>query len=343
MITWGLVSGAMAFVTDVYQLSIVRFALGVAEAGFFPGIIFYLTYWVPASERARIITIFMTAIPISSLLGAPVSGWILDASAGAAGFKGWQWLFLIEAAPSIMLGVLALWVLPDRPGDAKWLTAEECRALESQLSREKASREAAQTFTLLEALFHRRVLALGVVYFGIATGMYGLSFWLPQIVKSFGLSNTITGLVTALPYVAAAITMVLWGRHSDQTGERVWHIAIPAITGGAALIAGTQALGLASSMLLLTLAAAGIFTSLPLFWTLPTALLTGTAAAGGIALINAIGNIGGFIGPYLVGWLKEHEFSSAVAVSSLASFALAAALIVVALGHDRRLEPSAAN
>ena len=338
MMTWGIVSAAMAFVTSVEGLSIVRFLLGVAEAGFFPGIIFYLTYWVPATERARIVTIFMAAIPISSLVGAPLSGLVLDGFAGIWGLKGWQWLFILEAVPSILLGVAALWMLPDRPRDAPWLTADESQALESQIEREMQNRENIQKFTLAEALAHPRVLALGVVYLGIATGMYGLSFWLPQIIKAFGLGNSQTGFVTTVPYVVAAIAMVLWGRHSDATGERVWHIAIPALTGGAALIAGTQVTAIAPALGLLTIAAAGIFTSLPLFWTLPTALLTGTAAAGGIALINAIGNIGGFIGPYLVGWMKGHGFSSAVAVSSLASFAIISGLIVLALGHDDRLE-----
>ena len=341
MITWGFVSAAMAFVTDVNGLSIVRFLLGVAEAGFFPGIIYYLTYWVPAADRARIVTMFMAAIPLSSLVGAPVSGVILDTFAGVAGLKGWQWLFILEAIPSLVLGTAALWLLPDSPGDAHWLKEDEKRALERQVSMEMQARENIKTFTLAEALLNARVLALGVVYFGIATGMYGLSFWLPQIIKAFGLSNTQTGFVTAAPYVAAALAMVLWGRHSDVTGERVWHIALPAFAGGLALIAGTHVTGMIPALLLLTIAAAGIFTSLPLFWTLPTALLTGTAAAGGIALINAIGNIGGFMGPYLVGWLKERDYSSAVAVSSLASFAIAAGLIVLALGHDKRLEQAA--
>ncbi len=343
MITWGLVSAAMAFVTGPTSLSIVRFVLGIAEAGFFPGIIFYLTQWVPAADRARIITIFMAAIPISNLVGAPLSGVILDRLHGAADLKGWQWLFILEAIPSILLGVAAFWMLPDKPGNAAWLTADESRALEDQIATEMQSREGIQKFTLSEALTHPRVLALGLVYLGIATGMYGLTFWLPQIFKAFGLSNTQTGLVTAVPYVIATVFMVLWGRHSDTTGERLWHIALPAFMGGAALIAGTQVTDLLPAMALLTVAACGFFTGMPLFWTLPTALLTGTAAAGGIALINAIGSMGGFIGPYLVGWMKGHGFPSSIAVSSLASFAIAAGLVVLALGHDSRLERTALN
>ena len=340
MITWGLVSASMAFVTSITGLSVVRFMLGVAEAGFFPGIIFYLTFWVPASERARIITIFMAAVPVSNLIGAPVSGLILDAFADVGGLKGWQWLFLLESVPSIALGIAAFWVLPDRPRGARWLTMDERDALEAQISGEIKNRESIQKFTLAQALMHPRVLALSVIYFGIVTGMYGLSFWLPQIIKAFGMSNTKTGLVAAIPYLAAALAMVLWGRHSDASGERVWHIALPVFIGGAALIIGTGDVDHLLAMILLTIAAAGIFTAMPVFWTLPTALLTGTAAAGGIAMINAIGNIGGFVGPYLVGWMQGHGYTSAIAVASLASFAILAGVIVLMLGHDRRLEKS---
>lgn len=338
MITWGLISASMAFVTSVTGLSIARFLLGVAEAGFFPGIIFYLTFWVPAAERARIVTIFMAAVPVSNVIGAPLSGWILDAFANVGGLKGWQWLFLIESLPSIVLGVAAFWVLPDRPRDAPWLTETEQTALDRQIAAEMASRESIAKFSLVEALTHPRVLALSLVYFGIVTGMYGLTFWLPQIIKGFGLSNTATGLVGAFPYLVSAIVMILWGRRSDARRERVWHIALPAFAGGLALIVGTAVTSLEPAMVLMTIAAAGLFTALPVFWTLPTALLTGIAAAGGIALINAIGNIGGFLGPYLVGWLQSQGASPQIAVASLACFAILAGAGVLLLGHDSRLE-----
>ena len=337
MITWALVSACMAFVTGVTGLSIVRFLLGVAEAGFFPGIIFYLTNWVPSADRARIVSIFMAAIPISNLIGAPVSGLILDTFNGTAGLKGWQWLFILEALPSLVLGISAFWMLPDSPQQATWLTPEERSALTAHIDAEMTTREDIQTFTLKQALTNPRVLALGFVYFGIATAMYGLTFWLPQIVKAFGLSNTLTGMVTAIPYLAAAIVMFFWGRHSDATRERIWHIAIPAFVGGCALIAGTSVTTLVPAMALITIAACGVFTAMPLFWTLPTALLTGTAAAGGIALINAIGNIGGFIGPYLVGWMKGQGFDSSTAVASLASFAIVSGVLLLMLGHDKRM------
>ncbi len=343
MITWGLISACMAFVTDVWSLSIVRFLLGVAEAGFFPGIIFYLMRWVPSRERAGVISIFMAAVPISNLAGAPISGLLLDSFDGVYGLKGWQWLFILEALPSIVLGIAAFKILKDAPGDAPWLAPDECDALVQQIAAEDAARERIKTYTLREALTDRRIVTLGVTYFGIATGMYGLSFWLPQIVQGFGLSNSETGLVTAVPYVFAAAAMFAWGAHSDSTGERVWHIALPCFIGGGAMIAGTTISGNAPALLFLTIAAIGIFTALPMFWTLPTALLTGTAAAGGIALINAIGNIGGFIGPYLVGWMKARGFGSDVAVASLACFAILSGLFVLALGHDQRLDGAKAE
>lgn len=340
MVTWGLVSLAMAWVTDITSLVIVRFLLGVAEAGFFPGIIYYLTYWVPAKERAHVVSLFMVAVPVSSVLGAPLSGWILDAFQGVGGLKGWQWLFVIEAVPSIVLGVMAFFVLPDKPRDARWLRDDEKRSLEAKIEAEIRLRESLHSFTLKQAVKTPRVIALSLIYFGLVTGMYGLSFWMPQILKSFGLTNTEAGFLTAVPFLGASIFMILWGRHSDMVGERIWHIVLPAFVGGAALVACTQVSGLLPSLALLTIAAVGVFTALPLFWTLPTALLSGAAAAGGIALINSIGNVGGFAGPYLIGWIKASGFETSVAVASLASFAILAGLLVLAIGHDERLERS---
>lgn len=332
MITWSLISAAMAFASDVYSFAVLRFLLGVAEAGFFPGIIFYLTRWFPAGERAAVISMFMAAVPISIVIGAPVSGWILDAFAGVLGLKGWQWLFLIEAAPSLLLGLAALKVLKDRPEEAAWLPKAEAAALARTLDVERADAERRRAYTLREALTDPKILALGVVYFGIAGGMYGLTFWLPQIVKGFGAGNLATGAIVAAPYLIAAVSMALWGQHSDRTGERVWHIAGPCFLAGSALIIGTATTEPIIAMLALTIAAIGVFAALPTFWTLPTSMLTGAAAAGGIALINAIGNIGGFIGPYMIGWIKGQGFSAEVAVSSLAIALIVSALLVTRLG-----------
>jgi MFS family permease len=321
---------------------IVRFLLGAAEAGFFPGIILYLTYWYTSAERARTAGLFMVAIALSGVIGAPLSALILVHLDGISGLMSWQWLFIIEAAPAIILGIVTYFYLTDRPAKAQWLTEEERKALTARLDAERASREAIRKFSLGGALIHPRVLGLGLVYFGVVTGLYGLGFWLPQIVKAFGLSTSMTGWVVAIPYVFSAIIMILWTRHSDRTGERVWHVAIPAFLGGAGLIAGAYLSDPVTAMAALTLGAVGIHAALPAFWTLPTGLLTGTAAAGGIALINSLGNIGGFAGPYLVGWIRDNFKDPALATASLGGFMILSGLVTLALGHDKQMESPAA-
>jgi ACS family tartrate transporter-like MFS transporter len=308
------------------------------EAGFFPGIILYLTYWYTSAERAKMVGLFMVAIALSGVIGAPLSGFILTAFAGVSGLKSWQWLFILEAAPAIILGIVTYFYLTDKPAEAKWLKAEERRIVSDRLAMERANKEAIRTFSLTEALTHPRILALALVYFGVVTGLYGLGFWLPQIVKAFGLSTSMTGWVVAIPYVFSAIIMVPWTRHSDRTGERVRHVAIPAFLGGTGLIAGAYLNDPVLAMVALTAASIGTFAALPTFWSLPTALLTGTAAAGGIALINAIGNLGGFVGPYLVGWIRDTFKDPALATASLGGFMIAAGIITLVVGHDSRME-----
>lgn len=342
MVSWGLISALTAFVTDVYTLAVARFLLGVAEAGFFPGIIYYLTHWVPARDRAAVVSIFMAAVPISNLIGAPLSGWILDAFHGVADYKGWQWLFILEALPSILLGIGAWFILIEKPEHARWLSEDERRALTETLEREDAERAATGSLHLRDVMTDRSVLLLGLVYFGIVGGMYGLSFWVPQIVKAWGISNTLTGLVAAIPYLFAIIAMVIWGRHSDRTGERRWHIALPCLVGGLALVAGAMSATPTVAFGWLIIAAMAIFMALPTFWTLPTAMLSGTAAAAGIALINSIGNVGGFTGPYVIGWMKGLGFSSAGAVASLAAALIVSGLVVAILVRPRVREPQAA-
>lgn len=340
MITWGLISAAMAFVEGPAALAVLRFLLGVAEAGFFPGIIYYLMRWFPAGERAAVISMFMAAVPLSNVIGAPLSGVILEVFDGVSGLAGWRWLFLIEAAPSIALGVAALFVLKDHPEDAPWLSSAEQRALAATLAAERATAERIKTYTLREALTDRRIVALGVVCFGIVTGLYGLNFWLPQIIKGFGVGNVGAGLLTAVPYVAASVTMAAWGRRSDRTGERRWHIAAPCLLAGAALIAGTAVADPIGALVVLTIASVGIYAALPTFWTLPTGLLTGVAAAGAIALINSMGNIGGFVGPYMIGWIKAQGYSAEIAVSSLAVALIVSGALVLLIGRtpDERME-----
>jgi MFS family permease len=335
MITWGLVSMAMAFVTGPFSLAVTRFLLGAAEAGFFPGIIYYLTRWVPAGERAATVSAFMAAVPVSALIGAPVSGFILDAFADVGGLKGWQWLFILEAAPAVLLGLAALVVLKDEPKDASWLTRDEANALSATIAAEDRARKNAGDITLRQALTEPRVLALSLVYFGIVAGLYSLTFWTPQIVKAFGLSNTATGMVAALPFLAGALVMYPWGRSSDRRAERVWHVAIPSFVGAAGLIAGTFATQPVWAMAALIVAALGIFAALPTFWTLPTALLSGTAAAAGIALINSIGNIGGFAGPYAVGWLKGTGLDTASAVATISALMVLSGVVVLGAGRTK--------
>jgi len=337
MLSWGLLSGAMALITGETSFYVVRMLLGAAEAGFFPGIIFYLTLWFPAVYRARIVGYFMAAIPLSSLIGAPVSGYILGMD-GLAGLKGWQWLFILEAAPAVVLSFVVFFYLTDRPGEAHWLNAEERAWLVDRLAAEERQRVAAERLSVLQSLANPRVLALALVYFGVVAGVYGVSFFLPQVVKAFGLSNVATGWVTAIPYLIGVIAMVWWGRQSDRQRERKLHCA------GALLCA---ALGIAGCGLLqdpvlkvvaISIGAAGIFGSLPVFWTLPTAFLSGAAAASGIAIINSIGNLSGFAGSYIIGWLKDATHSYTAGFLVMAGLALASAGIVLALRHDRRLE-----
>jgi ACS family tartrate transporter-like MFS transporter len=316
MVTWGALAAGMAFVTGPLSFCVMRFLLGVAEAGFFPGIILYLTYWFTAEERARWIGLFMTAIPLSSVIGGPVSGWILDHLNGAYGLAGWQWLFLIEGLPTVAIGFACLGCLDDGPAQASWLDADERDALLGRLATERQQREAVHAFTLREALTNRRVLALSLVYFGIVSGNYGLGYWLPSIVadvaRSGGLDaatgirlHTLTGVLVAVPYALAVVAMIAWTRRSDRTGERVWHVAGPSLLGGVSLAAAALLADPWLAALALTLAAVCTYAALPTFWTLPTAFLTGTAAAAGIALVNSLGNLGGFVGPYLLGWLQQ--------------------------------------
>jgi D-galactonate transporter len=337
MLTWGVLSSAMALIWNESSFLVLRFLLGAAEAGFFPGIILYLTYWFPAEHRARITGAFMVAIPVSSVIGAPVSGLILGLD-GVLGLRGWQWLFLLEGIPSVLLGFVVLAYLTDRPAQATWLTPQERAWLTAQLDRERQTREALHRFTLGEALRHPRVLALALVYFGIVAANYGLSLWLPQIVKGFGLTNFETGLVTAVPYAFGAIAMVLWGLHSDRTTERTWHVVLPALAAAIGLAASAYIGSPFLTMAALCVAGIGIFAALPTFWTLPTALLSGTAAAGGIALINSVGNLSGFAGPYLVGWIKEATGDFSMGLLALAVAPLVSAVVALWLGHDPALE-----
>jgi MFS transporter, ACS family, tartrate transporter len=337
MVSWGIMSGAMAFIGNETWFYVVRFLLGAAEAGFFPGMIFYLTLWFPAAYRARVIGYFMAAIPLSTVIGAPVSSALLGLE-GVLGMHGWQWLFILEAVPALLLSVAVLFYLTDKPADAGWLSDDERRWLVDRLAAEERQRKAARYYSVLQALLNPRVLALSLVYFGAVATNYGLSFFLPQIVKSFGMSNLQTGFVAAIPYAVGVIGIVWWGRHSDAKLERRFHTGFAIFIAAAGLTVGAFLNDPTAKMVAFSVAGFGIFGCLPVFWTLPTAFLSGAAAAGGIAIINSIGNLAGFVGPSVMGMIKDSTGSFTNGLLVLAGVAVVALVIVLILRHDTALE-----
>jgi MFS transporter, ACS family, tartrate transporter len=350
MVSWGIVSGATAFIPAIAHATglageivfyTIRALLGFAEAGFFPGIIFYLTLWFPSAYRGRIVGAFMAAIPASSAIGAPISGLILGMD-GVGGLDGWQWLFIIEAAPAVLLGLVTYFYLTDRPADAHWLAADERAWLGDRLDAERRQRQAAHDLSVWQAMLNPRVWALAVVYFGTVACNYGVGFWLPQIIKAFGLSNAMTGWVTAIPYAIGAVFMIWYGYHSDTTGERKAHTAIALVIAAGGIAASALTGNATATVIAFTIGACGVFGSLPVFWTLPTAVLSGTAAAAGIAVINSIGNLAGFAGPYAMGWIKDATGSFAGGLLLIAALAIMSMVIVLVLGHDRALEKAPA-
>jgi MFS family permease len=341
MFTWGVISALQTWVTGPVSFNIVRFLLGAAEAGFFPGMIYYLTLWFPAAYRARIIGWFMCAIPVSTVIGSPISGFILDMN-GVWSLHGWQWLFILEAVPSLLLTLVVLFYLPDGPQSAKWLTAEERAWLQGTLAAERRNREALHPISWTQSLLNWRVIALGFVYMGITVPLYGLGFFLPQIIRGFGgLSNGEIGFITALPYLIGAIAMIFWTRWSDARRERKWFVNMSLVCIVVGLVLAAITAQPVLKMAAVTLAAFGVFTGLPTFWTLPTAFLSGIAAAAGIAWINSIGNLGGYIGPAIFGALKDRMGNDVYAVMFLALLAVVAFALVLVVGHDPRGEQAA--
>jgi len=346
MITWGVISGLMAFIPGIARATglsdgatfyVLRALLGFAEAGFFPGIIFYLTLWFPSVYRGRIVGAFMAAVPVSSAIGAPISGMILGMD-GLGGFAGWQWLFLIEAAPAVLLAVVTYFYLTDRPADAHWLAPDERAWLSGRLEGERRQREAVHDLSVWQAMLNPRVWALSLVYFGAVACLYGVGFWLPQIIKAFGLSNAMTGWVTAIPYAVGAVFMVWYGRRSDAKVERKGHAALALLVAAAGIAGSTLTGNPTLTVVAFTIGACGVFAILPVFWTLPTAVLSGTAAAAGIAVINSLGNLSGFFGPYAMGWIKDATGSFTGGLVLIAALAVLGAVIVLVLGHDPALE-----
>ena len=353
MLSWGILSGAMALIPAIsratglgneHSFYLLRVLLGVAEAGFFPGIIFYLTLWFPAQYRGRIVGYFMAAIPLSTVIGAPISGVLLYLH-GGFGLAGWQWLFVIEAVPAIILAGVVFFYLTDRPADAAWLEPDERSWLAERLAIEQRQREAVHSYTVAQSLVNPRVIGLSLVYFGAVATNYGLSFFLPQIVKTFGLNTFLTTLVSATPYVVGLIGMVWWGRRSDRVAERRFHAAFPLLVAAAGIAVSTALDDPTLKMLSLCVAGFGIFACLPVFWTLPTAFLSGASDAAGIAVVNSVGNLAGFAGPFAMGWIKDHTGSYAGGLLLLAALGILAMGIVLLIGHDDALEraPAAAE
>jgi D-galactonate transporter len=306
MLLWGITSACMMFVKTPAQLYIGRFLLGLFEAGFFPGIILYFTWWYPSRMRARIIALFMSGMAVAGIIGGPLSGWIMTDMAGVNGWTGWQWMFLIEGLPAVFLGLLVWFVLDDRPGEAKWLSAREKDVIESTLQQDSRDLGPAHHGSLKQALRDPLIYVLAFAYFAFIAGTYVITFWLPTIIKGFGLTDPLEiGLLTAIPYLIGAAGMVLLSKHSDQMRERRWHCAFAALLGGAGLVAASLLAGhLALALVALSFATIGILATMPLFWAMPTAYLSGPAAAGGIALINSLGLVGGFVSPFVIGWMK---------------------------------------
>lgn len=332
MIAWGTLSTCMLFVNSATSFYVLRFFTGISEAGFFPGIVYYFTRWFTSARRGRIMALFMSAIPISGIIGGPFSGWILDHfSVGYLGMNGWQWLFLLQGFPTVFLGIAVYFFLKDDISQATWLTDDERSSIQQILREEeqqKTSTDISQSF--LHVLKNSRVWLLAVIYLCIQMGVYAVSFWLPSIIKNLGFDNALSiGWISAIPYLAAVVFMIIVGRSADTKHERRWHLIIPMACGAIGLMLSAIYTNNAFiSVLSLTIAVMGIFTALPMFWPLPAAFLGTMAAAGGLALINSMGNLAGFLSPYLVGWIKDVTQSTDIALYILSSILLLGAILV---------------
>jgi MFS family permease len=362
MITWGIISSAFTFTTHFHWGAVatmfnctdleftfyfLRFLLGVAEAGFFPGIILYLTYWFPSSKRAKMVALFMTAIQISNALGSPISGAIMQYMDGVNGWRGWQWLFMLEGIPSVVVGALVFWLLPNGPKNAAWLTEQEKQLVLQRVHEAEAmKKDLGQRHSFIDAFKDGRVWALAVVYFCGVVCFYAVNFWMPTIIQELGIDKKDflkVGLLSIIPWGSAAVAMVLWGSHSDRTGERRWHSA-----GGLMLaIAGLVTLALVGkaavpSIIALTMVTCGLACWVATFWSLPTAFLSGTAAAAGIAWINSVGNLGGYFGPDMIGRIRTATGgTSEAAFYALAVAALIGALIILLLPRTQLKQAAA--
>jgi D-galactonate transporter len=334
MISWGIISSAMIFVNSPWVFYVLRFLLGLAEAGFFPGIILYLTYWFPSRRRGRMVAFFMTAIALTGVVGGPLSGWILHQFGGVANLKGWQMLFLIEGIPSVLIGLCIPFILDNGIRSAQWLDDEEKELLEQNLKKEEVHKT---HLSLGQVFVDSRLLLFCAVYFCCAFGLYGTGFWIPQLIKNTGINDPLyVGLLSAIPYGFGAVAMVLFGRSSDRSGERRWHFATAACVGALGIIISNLFReNTLVAMIGLTIATVGILATFPLFWPMPTAVLAGTAAAAGIAWINSVGNLAGFFGPSIVGLVKDLTKRADYGLYVVSAVLVVGAVLVVAFVPSR--------
>ena len=328
MITWGLLSGAMAFVTGPVSFLTVRFLFGVAEAGFAPGMFLYFTYWFPAEYRGRVIACYLVTLPLAVAIGAPISTALLGLD-GLFGIVGWKWLFLCEAAPALLAGLTVPFYLTDRPAQATWLSEEQRTWLQGVLAAERREVESVRIFTMWQSLVNPRVLMLSVLFLGIGVASVGMVAFLPQIIKELGVSNMTTGILVSMPYVVGSIAMIVWGYVSDRMNERRWNLVISCGCGFVGMLAVGATVGTWWALLAMCLATIGFYGMKPVFWPLPSQFLTGTAIAAGLAVINSIGNLGGFFGPMLLGWLKDQTGGYSVGIYVLSGCALVSTLLAL--------------
>lgn len=342
MLTWGLVSGATAFIHNDTSFYILRVLLGIAEAGFFPGIIYYFTLWIPKSYRALTGSTLMAAMPLASVIGSPVSGLLMSLN-GLWGLKGWQLMFLFEAIPSILLALAVLIVLRDKPEQAEWLAADEKKWLTETLAKERAENPVVVHQGFWSIVCNPVIVMLSIAYFGVTGFNYGMSFFLPQIVKGFNLSVIMIGLVSALPFVFGALGMIWWGRRSDRKNERYVHMLLPLLLAVIGLGGSTLVAIPAIKLALLCLASFGVFSAIPVFWTLPPALLGPASAAAGIAFVNSIGNLSGFVNPYIVGIVKDATGKFDGGLQIISGFGVIAMLILAFVIQRHQTRASAAS
>lgn len=329
MITWGILSGCFAFVQTEWQFYALRFLLGVAEAGLAPGLLLYLTYWFPSYRRARMTVLWFIAIPISGMIGGPLSGLIMDRMSGVHGWFGWQWMFLIEAIPTVFVGLLVLAVLKDSVQDANWLTQDEKNLVKQELAQDNQHKEGHAS--VKEFIADKRLWLLAGIYFCVVMGQYAITFWLPTLIRNSGISdNWHIGLLTSLPYMCAIVVMILAGRSGDHFQERRWHLIIPMCAGAIALTFATLfASNLTLSLICLCIAASGVLTASSLFWMLPTNFLGGVSAAAGIAAVNSFANLAGFCSPYLIGWVTTNTGSNAIGMFLITAVLIFGASLVL--------------